>query len=158
MNINLTIIGQMITFLVFIFFTMKYIWPPLVNALKIRRKKIANGIKAASLAETKLKKAQDESCLIIQKAKNQANNILNNANIDANKIINLSKKKGHNIIKEMKLLATNQIQQEKLKVKRELHKEFVSVIFDILQKLLCNNTNFSKKIFIQDIIKEIKDI
>jgi F-type H+-transporting ATPase subunit b len=47
MNINATIIGQMIAFAIFIAFCMKYVWPPIMQALEERKKKIADGLAAA---------------------------------------------------------------------------------------------------------------
>ena len=47
MNINLTLIAQLISFAVFVWFTMKYVWPPLVKALEARKAQIADGLAAA---------------------------------------------------------------------------------------------------------------
>ena len=47
MNINLTLFGQMVSFALFVWFTMKFIWPPIVKALEDRKKKIAEGLAAA---------------------------------------------------------------------------------------------------------------
>ena len=47
MNINLTLIGQSITFAVFVWFCMKFVWPPIMNALEQRKTKIADGLAAA---------------------------------------------------------------------------------------------------------------
>ena len=47
MNINLTLIGQSITFFLFVWFCMKFVWPPVVTALEARRKQIADGLAAA---------------------------------------------------------------------------------------------------------------
>jgi len=47
MNINLTLIGQSIAFIVFVWFCMKFIWPPMMNALDERKQKIADGLAAA---------------------------------------------------------------------------------------------------------------
>ena len=50
MDLNLTLIGQMITFALFIWFTMKFVWPPILKAMKEREKKIADGIANAERA------------------------------------------------------------------------------------------------------------
>ena len=51
MNINATLIGQLIAFIVFVWFCMKYVWPPLLNAIEERQKKIADGLEASDRAE-----------------------------------------------------------------------------------------------------------
>ena len=61
MNINLTLIGQMITFLVFVAFTMKYVWPPITKALRERQKRIAEGLAAADRGKHELELAQHKS-------------------------------------------------------------------------------------------------
>lgn len=76
MNINATLIGQSITFAILIWFTMKFIWPPLVHALDERAKKIAEGLAAAEKAQEDLAKAADESELVLVEAKQQAAQIL----------------------------------------------------------------------------------
>ncbi len=57
MNLNATLIAQMVVFLVLAWFTMKFVWPPLIEALDTRAKKIADGLAAAELGQTELKVA-----------------------------------------------------------------------------------------------------
>ena len=58
MNINLTLIGQAISFAIFVLFCMKYVWPPITSALEQRKKTIADGLSAAELGEQALEKAK----------------------------------------------------------------------------------------------------
>lgn len=58
MNINATLIGQSVAFLIFVLFCMKYVWPPVIAALHERQKKIADGLDAASRAARDLELAQ----------------------------------------------------------------------------------------------------
>ena len=51
MNINLTLIGQAIAFAMFVAFCMKFVWPPLINAISERQRKIADGLNAAEKAD-----------------------------------------------------------------------------------------------------------
>ena len=66
MNLNATLIGELIAFAVFVLFCMKFVWPPLINAIEARQKKIADGLAASDRAEKDLALAQD-------KAKDQLN-------------------------------------------------------------------------------------
>ena len=58
MNINLTLIGQAIAFAFFVAFCMKFVWPPLINAISERQRKIADGLNAAEKAKADLADAQ----------------------------------------------------------------------------------------------------
>ena len=58
MNINLTLIGQAIAFAMFVAFCMKFVWPPLINAISERQRKIADGLNAAEKAKADLADAQ----------------------------------------------------------------------------------------------------
>ena len=61
MNLNATLIGELIAFAVFVLFCMKFVWPPLNNAIEARQKKIADGLAASDRAEKDLALAQDKA-------------------------------------------------------------------------------------------------
>lgn len=94
MTLNLTLIGQSITFLIFVWFCWKYIWPPLVTAMQERQKAIGEGLAAAERASKDLELAQeratdhlreakDEAAKILEQARHQANQMIENAKNDA---------------------------------------------------------------------------
>ncbi len=60
MNINLTLFGQTIAFAIFVWFTMKFVWPPITAAMQARQKKIAEGLDAAGRAQRDLQLAQEK--------------------------------------------------------------------------------------------------
>jgi len=91
MNINLTLIGQTITFIVFVWFCMRFIWPPLMRALDDRRKKIADGLAAAEEGEHKKELANKEATTILRDAKSQAQDILAGAERRGNAIVEEAK-------------------------------------------------------------------
>lgn len=72
MNINLTLISQAITFGVFIWFTVKFVWPPLVAAIEARQKHIAEGLAAADEGKKSLSVAQDRVGVIESEARARA--------------------------------------------------------------------------------------
>jgi F-type H+-transporting ATPase subunit b len=93
-SINATLIAQMIVFLILIWFTMKFIWPPLTKAMDDRAHRIAEGLSAAEKARKELaaadarvaeeiKQARSEAMAIIDKAHQQANQIIEKAKQDA---------------------------------------------------------------------------
>ncbi|MEE8463200.1 MAG: F0F1 ATP synthase subunit B, partial [Gammaproteobacteria bacterium] len=72
MDINLTLIGQAIAFIVFVYFCMKFIWPPIIQALEERQQGVADGIAAADKAHTELAAATEKSAAIIAEARERA--------------------------------------------------------------------------------------
>jgi len=71
MTLNLTLIGQIITFFVFVWFCWKFIWPPVVKAMRDRQVAIGEGLAAAERAETNLKLAQDRAADQLREAKEE---------------------------------------------------------------------------------------
>src|SRR5882672_9963457 len=91
MNINATLIGQMITFAVFVIFTMKFVWPPITKALQDREKKIADGLAAAEKGERSLDLATHKAKEIIQEAKVNANQLVEQAHARAAQLVEEAK-------------------------------------------------------------------
>ncbi|EEF79972.1 ATP synthase B chain [Methylophaga thiooxydans] len=91
MNINATLIGQMIAFAVFVAFCMKYVWPPIMQALEERKKKIADGLAAAERGRHEQELAEKRAQQVIHEAKDQANDIISQAQKRGNEIVDESK-------------------------------------------------------------------
>ena len=94
MDINMTIIGQTIAMIVFVWFCMRFVWPPLVHALDERRKTIADGLAAAEDGQKKLEEAQarfeetvresrEKAAEVIQQAEKRGREIIDQARGDA---------------------------------------------------------------------------
>lgn len=79
MEINATIIGQLITFLLLVWFMMKWVWPPIIKMLEERKAQIAAGLAAAEQGQLKLINAEQEALEIIQKGKVEAAQIIEGA-------------------------------------------------------------------------------
>jgi F-type H+-transporting ATPase subunit b len=97
MNINVTLFGEMITFSIFIWFTLKYVWPPITGVLAERQATIADSLEKASKAKLELVAATT-----------QAENIINEANTAAKNKLTAAKYEGNQIISEAKTAATKQ--------------------------------------------------
>ncbi|MBE9550077.1 MAG: F0F1 ATP synthase subunit B [Proteobacteria bacterium] len=80
MNINMTLIGQMIAMIVFVWFCMKFIWPPIITALDERRAKIAEGLAATDEAAKALEVANVEAATITDEARGRASEIIEQGN------------------------------------------------------------------------------
>lgn len=87
MNINATIIGQAIVFLILIWFSVKFIWPPLLKAIEDRQKKIADGLAAAERGQKELHQASGDAQAIVDEAREKALKIVDQANRRSGEII-----------------------------------------------------------------------
>lgn len=91
MDINATIIGQFITFAILVWFTMKYVWPPVTKTLHDREKKIAAGLEAAERSKRELEMAEHKALSIIREAKQQATHIIEQANLHSAQLVEEAK-------------------------------------------------------------------
>ncbi|MDX1705795.1 F0F1 ATP synthase subunit B [Pseudidiomarina sp.] len=123
MNLNMTLIGELIAFIVFVLFCMKFVWPPLNNAIEARQKKIADGLAAGERAEKDLELAQAKIADELNDAKAQASDIIAQAKKRAEETIDDGKKRGEQ--EREKLIAAGQaeIKAERNRVREELRKQ-----------------------------------
>lgn len=91
MNINATLIAQILTFGVLIWVTMKFIWPPLAHAMDERAQRIADGLSAAERAQAELKDADARVADEIKQARVQASEIIDKAQQQGNQILDKAK-------------------------------------------------------------------
>ncbi|AJC48286.1 F0F1 ATP synthase subunit B [Allofrancisella guangzhouensis] len=136
MDINVTLIGQMITFAIFVVFTMKFVWPPLRTALEERREKIANGLASADRASRELEVAKRQSAEILREAKAKATEIVENAYVRAHKVDEQAKEEAIAIAEKVKSMAMAEIDQEKIKAREELKQELVSLAIAGASKII----------------------
>ena len=127
MNFNATLIGQTITFIVFVWFCMKYIWPPLMAALDERNARISEGLAAAQRGQQDLEDAQVKVSESLNDAKAQAQEIINQAQKRANEIVDEAKGSAREEADKIKLSASADIDQQVTAPREHLRKE-VSLI------------------------------
>lgn len=120
MNLNLTLIGQAIAFAVFVWFCMKYVWPPVMQALQERQKKIADGLDAASRATRDLELAQEKAEETLKESKEQAQQILEQANKRSNQIVEEARETARAEGERIIASARSEIDQEINRAKEEL--------------------------------------
>lgn len=92
MNINFTLISQAIAFSVFIWFTVKFVWPPLLRAIEERQKTIADGLSAGERGRHELELASHRSSDVLKEAKQRATEIILQAEKRASEIVEEAKK------------------------------------------------------------------
>ncbi|PKM29816.1 MAG: F0F1 ATP synthase subunit B [Gammaproteobacteria bacterium HGW-Gammaproteobacteria-11] len=120
MNINLTLFGQTIAFAIFVWFCMKYVWPPLTAAMAERQKKIAEGLDAAGRAQRDLDLAQEKASQTLRETKEQATQIIEQANKSANILIEEAKQQARSEGDRLIAAAKAEIEQEVNRAKDEL--------------------------------------
>jgi len=140
-NINFTLIGQMLTFALFVWFTMTYVWPLLEEALKDRSKKISDGLSAAKEGHEILAKSKENASVEVQKAKKQAAEILARANNKAAMLMEDAKKDAKLECDNMIRTAKVHIQQEKNQARANLQAEIVSLVIKGVEKILSKSIN-----------------
>ncbi len=127
MNINATLIGQLIAFAVFVAFCMKYVWPPIMHALEERKKKIADGLAAAERGRHEQELAEKRAQQVIHEAKNQASEIVSQAQRRGNEIVDEAKTNARTEGERILTSARAEIDQEANRVRDELRTQ-VSVV------------------------------
>lgn len=127
MNINATLIGQLIAFIVFVWFCMKYVWPPLLGAIEERQKKIADGLEASDRAEKDLELAREKATEQLKEAKAQAAEIIEQAKKRANQLVDEETQKGQ--AEREKIIASGyaEIEAERNRAKEELRKQVAAL-------------------------------
>jgi len=135
-NINATLLGQAIAFAMFVWFCMKYVWPPIIAALEERKTIIANGLAAAERGAHEKELAEKQAVTTLKEAKHQASDILSQAQKRSNEIVeeakNIAKDEGDKI----KLAAQADIDMEINQAKEKLRQEVTIIALAGAEKIL----------------------
>lgn len=123
MNINVSLIFQMIAFLGFVFLTKRYVWPPVMAAMEERAKKIADGLAAAEAGTRKLEEAKGEIQAVMTQARTQAADVMAQANKRSVELVEESKAQARAEGERLVAAARAQIQQEVGQAKEALRRE-----------------------------------
>ncbi|MGI9238828.1 MAG: F0F1 ATP synthase subunit B [Woeseiaceae bacterium] len=136
MDINLTLIGQTIAMVVFVWFCMKIIWPPLMAALEERQKQIEEGLAAADKGQESLQRAAAEADEIVAEARKQATGILDQAHARANEIVADGKTDGGKERERQLAAAKAEIEQEANRAREELRGQVSAIAIASAEKIL----------------------
>lgn len=120
MNLNATILGQVISFAIFVWFCLKFVWPPLVAALEERKRKIADGLDAADRALRDLDLAQNKAADQLREAKQQAAALIEEARKRAGQIVEESKDRAREEGERLIVAARAELDQELHRAREEL--------------------------------------
>ncbi|MGR8919792.1 MAG: F0F1 ATP synthase subunit B [Gammaproteobacteria bacterium] len=120
MNMNLTLIGQAISFAIFVWFCLKYVWPPILNALEERETRIADGLAAAEKGKHELELAEQRSGDVIREGKDKAQEFIAQAQKRGDEIIEAAKAAANEEADRIKAAAQAEIEQNRNQAREEL--------------------------------------
>ena len=136
MNINATLLGQTVAFVIFIAICWKYVWPPIIAIMEEREKRIADGLEAAKKADDSLEEAQLAFDQEVNKAKAEAAEILEKANARASQIVNDATSKAETEAEKILTSASKTIENDVNKAKEELRHKMSELIIETSEKIL----------------------
>ena len=144
MNINLTLVVQMLVFALLIYGTMKWIWPPLLAAMQARERKIAEGLAAAEKGEQELADARGKADAIVREARERANQIIDHAQHRANELVEQAKTTASAEGARLLAAAGQQIELETTHAREGLRREVAGIAVGAAAKLLGREIDASK--------------
>jgi len=143
-NINLTLVVQMLVFALLIYGTMKWIWPPLLAAMQARERKIAEGLAAAEKGEQELADARGKADAIVREARERANQIIDHAQHRANELVEQAKTTASTEGARLLAAAEQQIELETTHARESLRREVAGIAVGAAAKLLGREIDASK--------------
>ena len=136
MEINATFVGQAVAFFIFAVLCMKYVWPPLMNALDKRQKEISEGLSAAEKAKKSLELANENAKETLRNAKAEAQKIIEEANKTRSQIIDKASEEAQIERKKIIDLAKSEIEAEKNMAREDLRSEVISLAVAGAEKII----------------------
>lgn len=136
MNINLTLIGQTITFIVFVWFCYKFIWPFLIEAMRERQKTIADGLAAGERAEQDLEQAKQRAARTLSEARGEAQRIVDQARGQAAQMIEQAKLDAQAEGARLKEAAAAEVEQEANRAREALRADVAGLAVAGAERIL----------------------
>lgn len=136
MNINLTIIGQSISFIIFVWFCLKFIWPPVIGALRERQRQIARGLEQSAQAEQTMEQARQESLKLMEETRTNAQGLIEQAHRRADQLIEQAKQQAVVEGDQLKEAAQAEIERELNRAREELRGQVSELAIAGAEKIL----------------------
>ena len=136
MNITVTLIGQSIAFFLFVVFTMKYVWPPIIHALDKRKKTIADGLAAGEKGHQELELAQQRFAEMVQEGKKKAADIITQAQKRHDEIVEEAKVAARKESEWIREGARSEIEQEKEIARQGLRQQVAELALQGAEQIL----------------------
>ena len=143
MNLNYTLFGQMIFFIVFVLFCMKFVWPPITAAMADRAKKIADGLAAADKADKDLELAKEKAASDMKDAKAQAAEIIEQAKKRGDQMVDEAKEKAQEEAERIRAAAEAEVEQQVSQAKEALRAQVATLAVSGAEKILESSVDAS---------------
>jgi F-type H+-transporting ATPase subunit b len=155
-NINATLFGQAIAFAMFVYFCLKFVWPPIINALREREKLIADGLESASRAEKDLELARKSATDKMREAKEQASELVAHAHKRAAGIVDEAKEQANEERAKILTNAKAEIEQETNSAREGLRASVASLAVEGAGKILQREVDSSAHAeLLDDLVKQL---
>lgn len=136
MNMNATILGQTVAFIVFVWFCMKFVWPPIMGAIEARQKEIAEGLSSAENAKKDLALAKNSAAEQLKEAKLQSAHIVELANKRKAQIVEDATREAQAEREKILTQAQAEVEAERNRVKEELRKQVAALALAGAERIL----------------------
>jgi F-type H+-transporting ATPase subunit b len=136
MSFNLTLIAQAVAFALFIWFTVKFVWPPLLRAIEARQKSIADGLAAGEQGRKSLEVSSKQAEQAIQDARSRSAEILSQAEKRAAQVVEEAKANAKAEGEREKTAAKAEIQQEVSRAREKLRDQVAALAVAGAEKIL----------------------
>jgi len=136
MNITVTLIGQMVAFILLIWFVNKVLWGPMSQMMEARQKKIADGLAASDKGKQALELAEKRATSLLKDAKNQAGDIVTQAQKRAGEIVEEAKDIARDEGERLVTAAKAEIEREVNQVKEQLRVQVATIALQGSEKIL----------------------
>ncbi len=152
MNINATLIGQLVAFAVFVWFCMKFVWPPLMQAIEQRQKEIADGLAKSERGQKDLELAQERATEQLKEAKTQAADIIEQAKKRGSQIVDEETQKGHAEREKIIAQGYSEVEAERNRAKEELRQQVSALAVAGAEKILAREIDAAAQ---SDIVEKL---
>jgi F-type H+-transporting ATPase subunit b len=143
-NINLTLLVQMVVFALLVFAVMKWVWPPILNVMEERSRKIAEGLAAADKGEQELADARSKADAIVREARERAKEIIDHGQHRATEMIEEAKGAASAEAARLVAAAQQQIQLDTARARESLRREVAGIAVRAASKLLAREIDARK--------------
>ena len=136
MNVTVTLIVQMFTFALLVWFIMRFLWEPLTGLMQEREKRIADGLAAGEKGRHDLELAEKRAQEVLRGAKQQASDIISHAERRAAEIVDAAKGDAKTEAERVMIAARSEIDQERNRAREELRHALSGLVVAAASKIL----------------------
>jgi len=140
-NINLTLLAEMVVFAFFVLFCMKFVWPPLMKAIEDRQNKIAEGLAAAERGTQDMVLAKEQATELLREAKVQAAELVEQAKKRHDQVVEAAKEDAREEADRVKAGAMAELAQELNRAREHLRSKLSALAVAGAEKVLERSIN-----------------